>query len=160
MSHNRAPSRAIVRRTPAREVFLARLAALFLVPALCLMPLAAGAAPAHPAPAKKTAVPAKPPAHCTCQPVHAKRAKAHRGHRRHLARRHYDYEKAPALAFNAPPAGGGPVYNFYGPTTNFFGPPPPPPPPPAYHGAPPPDDSQRMDPWHGYDGHDGLGNGY
>jgi hypothetical protein len=63
-------------------------------------------------------------------------------------------------AYPPPPAPSvGPTYNFYGPTTNFFGPP-----PPAQYTyddrMPPPDDRDRLDPWHGYNPDNGIGNGY
>jgi hypothetical protein len=59
-----------------------------------------------------------------------------------------------------PPVVAGPIYNFYGPTNNYFG--------PIYNrgqvgnvrGEAGPDLSSRLDPWHGYDGNNGLENGY
>lgn len=151
---------------------MARLPTLFFISLFMLTPLAAEAAPApaqpaaasHPAATKKaTSKPAasKPAAnktaetpHCTCKPAHPKQArkqaKAHR-RRRHLAHRGYNYEKAPALAYAGPPP-AGPVRPFRGPEAA-------PPPPPVEREAPP-DNAQRLDPWHGYDGHDGLRNGY
>jgi hypothetical protein len=58
------------------------------------------------------------------------------------------------------PVMAGPIYNFYGPTNNFFG--------PIYNygqvgnapGEAGPDLNSRLNPWHGYDGNNGLENGY
>jgi hypothetical protein len=90
---------------------------------------------------------------------------------------HYDVPQYPMPAPDYGPC-PGPTYNFYGPTTNYFGVSPDDQGPPASYGplayygeAPPPYDWQqlppqqcydgsRLDPWNGYNGYRGLGNGY
>jgi hypothetical protein len=82
-----------------------------------------------------------------------------------------EYQTPPAAGYLPAPAGQtylppppppvpGPSFNFYGPTTNYFG-------PTFNYGAdyrqpsePIPDDRDRMNPWHGYNGRNGLQNGY
>ena len=72
------------------------------------------------------------------------------------------FNEAPSYQPSYPPlpaAPVGPTFNFYGPTTNFFGPP-----PAAQYmyddRMPRPNDRDRLDPWHGYNPNNGLGNGY
>lgn len=60
----------------------------------------------------------------------------------------------PYGAFQMPTTGN--VFNFYAPTTNYFGFAPQPP----FVGPSRRSYDERMDPWHGYNGDNGLRNGY